>query len=98
MSGKYSDTHYDSKEDLKGYFDLIAELGEVRAKFYAQPWVKAILAARDEDNRNKVAHEGREYTVSQTRYYMARKFINCLSDNGTGDVRLCGYTLISGDN
>jgi hypothetical protein len=98
MSSKYVDAHYDSKEDLKGYFDLIDELDTVRAKFYAQPWVKAILAARDADNRNKVAHEGREYIVSQTRYYMARKFVNRLSDNGRGDVRLCGYTLISGDN
>jgi len=97
MSGKHSDKHYDSKEDLKGYFDLMNELDEVRAKFYAQPWVKAILAARDADSRNKVAHEGREYVVSQTRYYMARKFVNRLGDIN-GDVRLCGYTLISGDN
>ena len=97
MSSKYSDKHYDSKEDLKGYFDLMDELDAVRAKFYAQPWVKAILAARDEDNRNKVAHEGREYIVSQTRYFMARKFTNALSD-ANGDVRLCGYALISGDN
>ncbi len=98
MSGKHSDKHYDSKEDLKGYFDLMDELDAVRAKFYAQPWVKAILAARDADNRNKVVYEGRVYTVSQTRCYMARMFINHLSDDGTGDVRLCGYTLISGGN
>jgi hypothetical protein len=86
--------HYDSKEDLQGYFDLMDELDVVESKFFAQPWVKAILANRDVDNRNRVPMDGRIYPVTQTQYIMARKF----RSRSSGDVQLYGYTLVPGDN
>ena len=90
-----NDEHYDSKEDLKGYFAILDELDGVCKKFFAQPWVKAIRANREADNQAHVPHEGRTYPVTQTQYIMARTFF---SPRRGDDVRLLGYELIPGDN
>jgi hypothetical protein len=90
-----SNEHYDSKEDLAGYFDLMDELGAVHKKFFAQPWVKAVRASREADNWAHVPVEGRTYPVTQAQYIMARKFFSQLRND---NVRLLGYALIPGDN
>ena len=86
--------HRDSKEDLEGYLELTAELDEVHAKFYAQPWIIAILAKRSADDRNKAPANRGTYFVTRAQYSMIRKFSNQPFDN----VRLYGYYLIPGDN
>ncbi|MHC4301962.1 MAG: hypothetical protein ACYS7Y_32265 [Planctomycetota bacterium] len=95
MKPLHEDRHpYDSKEDLDGYFALMAELDLLQLRFTSQPWVKALLAKREEDNANRVPMEGRTHPVTQGQYVQARKFFNQRFD----DVKLYGYTLIPGDN
>jgi len=90
-----NDEPHDSKEDFEGYFKLMAEFDAVCAKFMAQPWVKAVRAKREVDNRNRIPMDGRTYPVTQIQYVMTRTFFNRFRDN---DVRLLGYSLIPGDN